>query len=132
MPDYWLLRAVNGDAGRTHTDKYGVVWIVTGPIIPNKKPKAWLGEKAKKEMLIAIPEALFKIVIRIPEGSMTPEVLAFRFPQTHPKYNEAVYDLKYFLTTVDQIEAETRLDFLTSLPAKIQAQIESNKAAKLW
>lgn len=113
-------------------DKYGVVWIVTGPIIPNKKPKAWLGEKAKKEMLIAIPDALFKIVIRIPEGSMTPEVLAFRFPQTHPKYNEAVYDLKYFLTTVDQIEAETGLDFLTILPANVQAEIESKRAANLW
>lgn len=113
-------------------DKYGVVWIVTGPIVPNKKPKSWLGEKAKKEMLIAIPDALFKIVVRMPEGSMTPEVLAFRFPQEHPKYNEAVYDLKYFLTTVDQIEKETGLDFLTILPDDVEAVVESKKAAQLW
>lgn len=113
-------------------DKYGVVWIVTGPIIENKKPKAWLGEKTKKEMLIAIPDALFKIVVRMPSGSMKPEVLAFRFPQTHPKYNEAVYDLKFFLTTVDQIEKETGLDFLTILPDDLEAEIESKKATALW
>lgn len=117
-------------------DKYGDVWIVTGPVIDGRRPKAYLGEPAKHEMLIAIPDALFKIVIRETRDPQRPEVLAFRFPQSHPKYRkrpgEKAYDLAYFLVTVDSIEAATGLDFLTTLPDAIEAELEARKATRLW
>lgn len=117
-------------------DKYNAVWIVTGPILEKGKPKSYLGEKAKKEMLIVIPDALFKIVVRESSDPNRPNVLAFRFPQQHPKYKkkpgEDDYDLAYFLVSVDQIESETGLDLLTLLPDQLEAQIEAVKATKLW
>lgn len=114
-------------------DKFGDVWIIDGPIINGGKPKAYLGEKAKKEMLVAIPDALFKIVIRETADPNRPEVLAFRFPQQHPKYKQPKpRDLAYFLVSVDRIEKETGLDFLTALPDAAEAQIEATKATKLW
>lgn len=117
-------------------DKYGDVWIVTGPIVDGGKPKAYLGEKNKKEMLIAIPDALFKIVVRETADAKRPEVLAFRFPQMHAKYKkkpgEKVYDLAYFLVTVDSVEQATGLDFLTTLPDNIEAEIEAKKATRIW
>lgn len=116
-------------------NEFGAVWIVTGPIIDGSQPKAWLGEKSKQELLIAIPDALFKIVVRNsrdPQHPDRPEVLAFRFPQQHPKYQQWPFDIGYFLTTVDAIEAATGLDFLTALPDAIELQIEAKKATKLW
>lgn len=113
-------------------NEFDAVWIVTGPIINGKKPTAFLGEKNKKEMLIAIPDALFKIVIRESSDPNRPDVLAFRFPQQHAKYSEKPYDFAFFLVSVDEIEKATHLDFLTSLPDDIEEAIESKKASKLW
>lgn len=117
-------------------DQYDAVWIVAGPIVEQGKPKSYLGEKAKKELLIVIPDALFKIVVRDSSDPKRPNVLAFRFPQQHAKYKKLPgqkdYDLAYFLVSVDQVEAETGLDFLTSLPDNIEAQLEAVKATKLW
>lgn len=114
-------------------NRFGDVWIVTGPIIEGGQPKAYIGEKQRKEMLVAIPDALFKIVIHETADPDRPEVLAFRFPQQHPKYKQPKpRDLAYFLVSVDQIEKETGLDFLSALPDAAEAQIEAVKAAKLW
>lgn len=116
-------------------NKFDAVWIVTGPMIDGGQPKAWLGEKSKQEMLIAIPDALFKIVVRDsrdPQHPNRPEVLAFRFPQQHPKYQQRPFDIAYFLTTVDAIEAATGLDFLTALPDSVEGEVEKTKATTLW
>lgn len=80
---------------------------------------------------MAIPEALFKIVIR--EGAAgRPEVLAFIYPQIGPGYSSRPYNHARFLTTVDEIEALTGLDFLMSLPNAVQAQLERQQAPAFW
>ena len=62
------------------------------------------------EMKIAIPDALFKIVIRGSGRSL--KTLAFLIPNINPK---AESDLKNFLTSIDKIESLTGLEFLTTL-----------------
>ena len=44
--------------------RYGAVWVITGPVFYNGAPKEWIGEAEKGELLVAVPDALFKIVIR--------------------------------------------------------------------
>ena len=116
------------DLTATWADAYERVWIVAGPIVEGRRPKAYLGEPG--EMAIVIPDAFFKIVIKV--GNGRPDVLAFRFPQTHPKYSMKPRPLEDFLVTVDSIEAETGLDFLTILSDTLEAAIEREKATALW
>ncbi len=45
-------------------DEYGVVWIIAGPIFKDLKPSTFVGEESKGELLVAAPDALFKIIVR--------------------------------------------------------------------
>ncbi len=110
-------------------DSYGQVWIICGPIIKNKKPSKWIGEKG--EVPVAVPDALFKIVIKNNSAAEHPEVLAFiyenkNYPTKEPFHHER------FLVGIDEIEEKTGLDFLQRLPAEEQKRIESKAATELW
>jgi hypothetical protein len=39
---------------------------------------------------------------------------------------------KAFLTTIDEIEAVTGLNCLSSLPIDVQEKVESKKASRVW
>ncbi len=54
-------------------DLYGEVWIIAGPVVGLDEPPALLGEPDKDEMLIAIPDALFKIVVRSSSDDRPPK-----------------------------------------------------------
>lgn len=84
-------------------DLLGQVWIIAGPVFYLGKPVEWIGEPEKGESLVAVPDALFKIIVT-PLG-----VLAYVYPQEHVGYNE--YDHTQFQTTVSHIESPTGLDF---------------------
>ncbi|MBI3736624.1 DNA/RNA non-specific endonuclease [Candidatus Sumerlaeota bacterium] len=112
-------------------DEFGAVWVVCGPIVKNRKPAKWLGEA--NEMKIAIPDAFFKIIIKEAGQPGRFDVLAFIYPQDDPDYTKhGPFDHKRYLKSVDEIEKETGLNFLSDLPAKIQNELESSPAADLW
>lgn len=115
-------------------DKYGEVWIVCGPIIYGGKPIRYYGETEKGELLVAIPDAFFKIVIREVEGESVPKVLALLYPQRGYDYRgiEGEYDHLPYLVSVDKIEAFTGLDFLTALDDDVEAEVEKVTATALW
>lgn len=109
---------------------FGRVWVVTGPIFADREAYAHLGDTG--EFPIAIPEVLFKIVIREGTTPTRPEVLAFLYPQVGPGYTFRPYNHTRFLTTVDEIENLTGIDFLMSLPDQVEAQVEREQASALW
>ncbi|MCB2221575.1 MAG: DNA/RNA non-specific endonuclease [Bacteroidetes bacterium] len=43
-------------------DKYDSVWVICGPVFFDKTPAVWLGQK--NEVKAAVPDALYKIIIR--------------------------------------------------------------------
>ncbi len=106
----------------------GSVWVITGPIIINGIPSGYIGETDKGEFSVAIPDALFKIVVKDSEEPDTPDVLAFIYPQVGPGYTAKEYFHENYLTSVDEIEALTGLDFLTDL----SDEIEESVAESLW
>jgi DNA/RNA endonuclease G (NUC1) len=110
-------------------DKYGVVWIICGPIVNNLTPSSYIGEKEKKEMLVAVPDAFFKIVIRESDDINKPHVLAFIYPQDTKRGDT---DHTKYLVSVDEIERKTNLDFFTLLPDDAEQEIESKKADSIW
>ena len=66
-------------------NKYGGVWISTGPIFDAATPRQPIGDAG--EVPVAVPHGLFKIVSRNDADSHIPRVLAFIYPlrhDTHP------------------------------------------------
>ena len=109
--------------------RYGQVWVITGPVFLEDTASNFIGDAG--ELAVAVPEALFKIVVK-ENGTDIPDVLAFLYPQIGPGYVSRQYDHTRFLTSVDEIEAMTGLDFLTDLDDPLEIQVEKGVANKLW
>ena len=121
---------------------YGTVWVIQGPVFYQGKTRAWIGDEGERK--IAVPDAAFKIVIRDKteeekngvggQDRETPEVLAFLYPQLGPGYFGPSKDYRHarFLTTIDEIEELTGLDFKPSADATIEKRVEHRRAMALW
>lgn len=105
-------------------DGYGRIWVICGPVFFDKKPSMWLGQNGEKQA--AIPDALFKIVIRQDNGSFA--VLAFVIPNIVVKPGA----LEAYLTTIARIETLTGLTFLNRITPEQQFRIKDTKATNLW
>ena len=100
-------------------DKYGQVWVITGPVFFDKSPAMWIGQDGENKA--AIPDALFKVVIRETGNHDQVETLAFIIPNILPKSKA---DPNEFLTSIDRIEELTGLDFLTALDDTVEDRVE--------
>jgi len=101
-------------------------------VFHDKTPSAWVGEPTKREMLVAVPDSLFKIVIRDSDDPSRPDVLAFVYPQYDVGYAGSPYNHARYLRSVDHVEAVTGLDLLTALPDQDEAIVEGARALALW
>ncbi len=90
-------------------DKHGSVWVVCGPVFFDKDPAVWLGQQ--KEVRTAVPDALFKVVIRESDNNTGVETISFVIPNVVPKDKE----LHEYVTSIEHIESLTGNRFLTSL-----------------
>lgn len=98
-------------------DRYGSIWVVCGPAYFKKNPSMWLGQQGN--VPAAIPDAIWKIVIRENRNSETGvETMAFMFPNIIPS-NET--DVAEYLTSIQDIQNVTGLEFLTTLSAEDRA-----------
>jgi endonuclease G len=97
------------------------VWIVAGPIFGADPERLGSG--------VAVPEKFYKIVVnRFGFRDSKIEMLAFIFPQAPP----SGASLNGFLTSVDEIEHRTKLDFFHELPEKTEVKLESETASAVW
>ena len=121
---------------------YGQIWVIQGPVFYDLKTLAWIGDEGERK--IAVPDAVFKIVIRDktedeeakagPRDKKSPEVLAFLYPQLGPGYFGPRKEFRHerFLTTIDEIEDLTGLDFKSSGNAEVEKRLERRRATALW
>ncbi len=94
------------------------IWVTTGPVF-DESPKTMPNGAV-------IPKSIYKIIADEEDGRV--RVLAFIIPQT-------VQGREYpaqFLTSVDEVEKETGLDFMSELPDDVENRVEAEKAADLW
>ncbi len=122
--------------------KYGKIWVIQGPVFYKKTTLAWIGDEGERR--VAVPDAAFKIVVREKtqqERSAAkerdrdaPAVLAFMYPQLGPGYFGSRKDYRHsrFLTSVDEIEELTGLDFKLSPVSAVEKRLERRRAAALW
>ena len=100
---------------------YGEFWVVTGPIFA-KTPKTLKNSDVK------IPKAFYKILIK-PTSPETPaQALAFIFPQKA----KAKASLMSFVTTIDEVEKQTGIDFFHKLEDEFETQLESSQTPEAW
>jgi DNA/RNA endonuclease G (NUC1) len=120
-------------------NKFGRVWIITGPIFYRDAPRYVIGDAG--EVPVAIPDALFKIVIKENTATSLPDVLAFIYPQWNVQYyktgncrGDKTYSHTPFLVSVDQIEQATGLSFFTAMnwTDEQQRTVKTQVATSLW
>ena len=121
---------------------YHRIWVFQGPVYYEGQTLAWIGDEGERR--VAVPDAVFKIVIRdktddeknkaTARNRNAPEVLAFLYPQLGPGYFGPSKDYRHqrFLTTVDEIEKLTGLDFKLSEDQTIERRVERQRATALW
>ena len=94
------------------------VWVLTGPVFGSQVEKLRSG--------VEIPSAFYRIIIDEEHGE--PRMLAFIAPQTVTG-REPLSD---YLTSVREIERQTGLDFIPSLPKEVQDRLETVRAPGVW
>ena len=121
---------------------YGKVWVIQGPVFYEGKTLAWIGDQGERK--VAVPDAAFKVVVREKTDTErnaaevqdrdVPEVLAFLYPQLGPGYFGSSKEYRHarFLTSVDEIEELTGLDFRLSDDSIIEKRLERARATALW
>jgi endonuclease G, mitochondrial len=121
------LAALNGQGWLTleklcteYARDYGVVWVYTGPIYTEINPFA-------PDRKIPAPTSFYKIAIT-PGDNRGIDVLAFIVPHK-PLKSDA--DLSKFLTSIDDVEKQTGLDFLYDLPDDYENYLEKT-TWQLW
>lgn len=113
-----LWRELEMRIATSYPARYGEVWVLTGPVFgPN--PPALRGG-------VAVPEAFFKIIVDETEGKL--RTLAFIVPQDAP----ADAPPGRYLTTIEEIQRRTGLDFLSEVEDAAEREVEARRAEKVW
>jgi endonuclease G len=98
------------------------VWVITGPVFTGST------ERLSSSWRVEIPDAFYKIYITEAKANQPSKVLAFLVPQT-VKGNEP---LAQFVTSIDNIEAQTGLDFFRDLDDAIENKLEASIEPQAW
>lgn len=106
---------------RTWAKERKSIYVIMGPIYEASNYKTIGPNK------VAVPSSFYKIVVSCTPGGKNLDAIAFIIPNKPTSSNMLV---KY-ITTIDEVEKETGLDFLHDLNDLIENKLESNKA-KIW
>jgi endonuclease G len=120
--------------------KFGKVYVITGPFLPKKVKKEsklsyveYDGDTIKSD--ITIPKFFFKVIFDYTYKGKE-KMIAFIMPNEkidNPDKKNGGYDYLFdYATTVDDVEAQTGLDFFTNLPKDERKRYESTLDIKAW
>jgi len=101
---------------------FGKVWVVTGPVFSGTV------ERLSSDWTVEIPDAFYKIYITEASTGKPPVALAFLMPQTV----NGKEPLAQFVTSIDNIEAQTGLDFFAQLDDRTEAALEAAVEPQPW
>lgn len=97
---------------------YGEIYIVCGPIFYSNSFKT-IGKNK-----VGVPDAFFKVILCI---NKRPKALGFIYPN-----DGAHHKINHYVTTIDDVEKQTGIDFFYNLPDEIENEIESNASLSAW
>ncbi len=99
--------------------KRGELYIFTGPIYAGGSSGKTIGAND-----VAVPTHFYKIIF----DPIRVETIAFIMPNRALKTK----DLPTYIVSIDQVETETGLNFLSNISEQIQGLVESGKADGVW
>ncbi|MBT8041840.1 MAG: DNA/RNA non-specific endonuclease [Pontiella sp.] len=97
---------------------FSEVWVITGPVFTKSMRELPSG--------VEIPKYYYKIIVDEHEKRL--RALAFLVEDECPPFTR----IKSRLTSIDQIEELTGLDFFPELPLDMQKHLEGERASRLW
>jgi endonuclease G len=97
------------------------VYVITGPIYDNK-----IETINKNNVGIEIPDSFYKIIVDL--ENKIPRTLAFIMPQDANRKDEP----EKFLTSIDEIEKQTGLDFFADMQDSYESKFEDKIAKQIW
>lgn len=107
------------ELARDWAQLYGNIYIACGPIVEPDYPT--IG----KNHLIAVPSAFYKVFLRQTRQGWTS--IGFIMP------NQAGNrPLMTYMLSVDEVEAQTGIDFFYNLPDSLESQVESTYSVSDW
>jgi len=98
---------------REYAQRYETIWVIDGPVFGDHPTRLKAG--------VAISTKCYKIIAREERGM--PSVMAFIMPQDVTG-NESP---SQFVTSVREIENQTRLNFFSELPGDVQDRVETGR-----
>lgn len=104
---------------RDLAEKYGCIYIVTGPVFNNGKISATMGKNK-----VAIPDAFFKVILCL---NGEPKAIGFVYENNNEKHN-----MEDAVRTIDAVEQLTGIDFFPLLPNEVEDNIESHANLNDW
>lgn len=103
---------------RYWADKYNGVYVVTGPVL--NESLETIGTEN-----VAVPEYFYKIICKKTKEKYS--IIAFLVPA-----KDSQKPLYQFVTSVDDIEQKTGIDFFSKLEDNLENQLEKNVSYKEW
>ncbi len=101
-----------------YAKNFETIWVITGPVFDEHL------QYIKNQ--VEVPDALFKILFDEQKGTV--RAMAFLVPQSVTGQDR----IDKFLTSIDEIEKLTGLDFLAPLSDQNEDRLEANTANRLW
>lgn len=103
---------------RYWAQKYKQLYVITGGILDP-------GLKTIGTEKVAVPNYFYKIILDYHQ----PEIKAIAFLIPHKNSNKALYQ---FVTSIDQIEVLTGIDFFPELPDDLENELEKSSSYANW
>jgi endonuclease G len=102
--------------------KYGEIWVIVGPVFEkNTSTGQFKPEKTLGSDQVWVPWEFYKIVVFNDKGGQL-HALAFQY-----RNQEETNDITAHEVTIDELEQETGLDFLSNLPDNMKKVLEYQK-----
>lgn len=109
------------EACRDWAKRYGKVYIVAGPIFRSRRAKK-VGENG-----VSVPDAFFKVVLRLGEGTSGTKAIGFIYEN-----RKGHHEMAHYVRSVDEVEAATGLDFFYQLDDKTEEAVEQESNLDDW
>ena len=108
---------------RNWAAKYDEIYVIAGPVLTKRAIKRF--PKTKKS--IPVPHSYFKIILDFTGNEDEVKAIAFWL-----RNQETEIPLSGFVTTIDEIEELTGIDFFPGLPDDIENKLESQARIDDW
>jgi endonuclease G len=106
---------------RTWAKKRKNIYVMTGPIYADKDYKTIGPNK------VAVPSHFYKIIVSCTPKGRNIDAIAFIMPNK----NLGATPIKNYITTIDEVEKETGLNFMRGLEDLTEKKLEAKKA-EMW